>query len=132
MPDVEYLFVYGTLMRRLRHPMHRVVARYASYLCEAEAKGVLYDLGPYPAMRPGDGRVYGELYRIHDASRLFGVLDRYEGDEYVRRTISLCAAGSRRVDAWAYLYRNGLPSSRKIVSGTYARRKGGSFGQRRG
>ncbi len=119
MPDADYLFVYGTLIRRLRHPMHRRMLRYASYLCDAVAEGELFDLGAYPAMRPGAGRVWGELYRIEDFTPLFRTLDRYEGSEYERRKIPVRCDGEERVDAWAYLYRHPLPPSRRIASGSY-------------
>jgi gamma-glutamylcyclotransferase (GGCT)/AIG2-like uncharacterized protein YtfP len=117
----EYLFVYGTLMKKAGHPMHETLARYAAYVSDAVAEGVLYDLGAYPAMREGEGIVQGELYRIEDPVRLFRVLDRYEGREYERKKVRVTAPG-REGEAWAYLYRKPLPPARRIRSGAYLTR----------
>ena len=62
--EADYLFVYGTLMKKAGHPMHKTLARYATYLGEATAEGALYDLGAYPAMREGEGSVRGELREL--------------------------------------------------------------------
>ena len=114
----ELLFVYGTLMKKAGHPMHKTLARYATYLGEATAKGVLYDLGAYPAMREGEGSVRGELYRVEDAARLFKALDRYEGYEYARKKVVVTTPEGGK-EAWAYLYKKPLPPTRRIRSGAY-------------
>ncbi|MCG5536062.1 gamma-glutamylcyclotransferase family protein [Ectothiorhodospira mobilis] len=68
------VFVYGTLLQGLRH--HGVLAG-AQCLGHAHLRGRLFDLGPYPALRPGPDRVRGEVYRV-DAATL-AHLDRLEG-----------------------------------------------------
>ncbi len=47
---VRHLFVYGTLRRALRHPMHGVLARQARFVGEGWVRGRLFDLGRYPGV----------------------------------------------------------------------------------
>ena len=44
----------------------------------ATVPGLLYDLGRYPGLVPGDGLVHGELFAGADAAVL-AALDQYEG-----------------------------------------------------
>ncbi len=37
----------------------------------------LYDLGPYPAIGPGHGKVYGEIYEVNEQT--LSILDQIEG-----------------------------------------------------
>ena len=116
MADGEKLFVYGTLMRKAKHPMHKVLSRYARYLGEAKACGRLYLIADYPGMVEDlhcRERVKGELYEILDKKRLFSALDRYEGAEYEKRVVSVeTKEGERR--AWVYLYSGSFRNKRPI------------------
>ena len=73
------VFVYGTLKtgqeRERQWPVPPLAVRRAWTL------GRLYDLGPYPALIPGDDRVLGELWTIAAASiaETISVLDEIEG-----------------------------------------------------
>ncbi|MDQ4129567.1 MAG: gamma-glutamylcyclotransferase [Actinomycetota bacterium] len=91
--------------------------------------GVLYDLGGYPALRPGEGSVRGELYAIDDPPVL-ARLDAFEGfkpdDEegslYVRRSVALLEPPE---EAWVYVY-NRDPSGRPaIASGDWRAHRSG-------
>jgi gamma-glutamylcyclotransferase (GGCT)/AIG2-like uncharacterized protein YtfP len=85
--------------------------------------GVLYDLGPYPALAPGRGEVLGELYEVSDPS-LFEELDWFETydrgwqtePEYVRRLIPLIEP---EVEAWVYVYARDPGNSPRIESGDW-------------
>ena len=68
MPPPDLLFAYGTLMRGYR--LHRVLARGATYLTEGHVRGALLDLGRYPGLVDGRGRVRGEVYRLDDPELL--------------------------------------------------------------
>ena len=57
------------------YALHPVLARGATFLGEASVAGRLLDLGRYPALVAGAGRVKGELYRLDDPE-LLPVLDR--------------------------------------------------------
>ena len=74
------LFVYGTLRAFVDIPMAQWLRRTARYVGPATTRGRLYDLGPYPGLRPARHRsetVVGDVYRITDP-HVFRVLDRYE------------------------------------------------------
>jgi gamma-glutamylcyclotransferase (GGCT)/AIG2-like uncharacterized protein YtfP len=111
-PPVQHIFVYGTLQRgqcRERcwpHPPLRVDA--------ATIHAALYDLGPYPAIGPGDDVVRGEVWEIsaeHLAATL-QALDDVEGysqlgdDLYVRRLVQCRLEDGREIAAWTYYYGN--------------------------
>ncbi|NQD66750.1 gamma-glutamylcyclotransferase [Bacillus haikouensis] len=70
------VFVYGTLRR---HEENHSLLNEAELLYEqAWTDGTLYDTDKgYPAMKEGEGRVYGEVYKVNDALLL--KLDEIEG-----------------------------------------------------
>jgi gamma-glutamylcyclotransferase (GGCT)/AIG2-like uncharacterized protein YtfP len=80
-------------------------------------RGRLYDLGPYPALKAGRGRVVGDVYRVGKPS-VFRVLDRYEAN-FVRErcVVKLTRGGLRR--AWVYRYRRSVARAVRITSGDY-------------
>lgn len=95
------LFVYGTLRsdgpnagllgKRTREP--------------ATVQGQLFALPHgYPAVRPGEGQVFGELVHDIDAAML-GVLDLYENvdDGLYRRVQVEARVGLQNVRCWVYL-----------------------------
>ena len=112
------LFAYGTLMRG--YGLHAVLARRATAVGEGTARGRLLDLGRYPGLVEGAGRVRGEVYRLDDAE-LLPVLDREEGYNFVRCRAIVTLAGGRRVRAWLYRYRGPRERSTPIHDGDYRR-----------
>ncbi len=111
----EKLFVYGTLKRG--QPLHHLL-KGARFWGEAEVRGFrLYDLGPYPALRPGNPqeRVQGELYEI--PASLLKTLDRVE-DEYERVKTQVFTE-KETVEAWVYLYREPLPAEKLLPQGRW-------------
>jgi gamma-glutamylcyclotransferase (GGCT)/AIG2-like uncharacterized protein YtfP len=119
------LFAYGTLMRG--YPLHRVLAAGATLLGPGRARGSLLDLGRYPGLIEGVGRVLGEVYRLDDPE-LLPVLDREEGYNFERRRAVVTLDGGRRTRAWVYRYRGPRERARPISDGDYrrARPPGGS------
>ena len=91
MLKVDTIFVYGTLKRnQLRGQLwpHPPVE-----IRPAVIRASLYDLGPYPAIGPGDDYVFGEAWRLLEAHMqpTLEVLDQIEGydaliknNEYLR------------------------------------------------
>jgi gamma-glutamylcyclotransferase (GGCT)/AIG2-like uncharacterized protein YtfP len=112
------LFTYGTLMRG--YGLHVVLARGATAVGEGTVRGRLLDLGRYPGLVPGGGRVLGEVYRLDDVE-LLPVLDREEGYNFVRRRASVTLVGGRRVRAWIYRYRGPRERATPIHDGNYRR-----------
>ncbi|MBI1180881.1 MAG: gamma-glutamylcyclotransferase [Alphaproteobacteria bacterium] len=86
-------------------------------------RGMLHDLGPYPGLRPGDGTVRGQLYRIRDG-RVLRRLDAFEDYDprrprrslYLRRPVRLLEPA---VVAWIYAYNRAPPAGSRIAGGTW-------------
>jgi gamma-glutamylcyclotransferase (GGCT)/AIG2-like uncharacterized protein YtfP len=86
------------------YALHPVLARGATFIGPAHARGRLVDLGRYPGLLDGRGRVHGELYRLDDAE-LLPTLDREEGYNFERCQAVVTCADGRRARAWLYRYR---------------------------
>jgi gamma-glutamylcyclotransferase (GGCT)/AIG2-like uncharacterized protein YtfP len=114
-----HLFAYGTLMRGL--PLHRVLAAGAAFLGPGTVRGRLLDLGRYPGLVAGGGRVRGELYRLARAE-LLGRLDRQEGYNFERRRAWVARAAGPRVLAWIYRYRGPRGRATPIPTGDWRHR----------
>jgi gamma-glutamylcyclotransferase (GGCT)/AIG2-like uncharacterized protein YtfP len=114
----ERLFAYGTLMRG--HALHAVLARGAAFAGAGHARGTLLDLGPYPGLVEGRGRVRGEVYELR-APELLSVLDREEGYNFERRRATVTLAGGRRVRAWLYRYRGPRHAATVVRGGDWRR-----------
>jgi gamma-glutamylcyclotransferase (GGCT)/AIG2-like uncharacterized protein YtfP len=100
--------------------LHTVLARGATYLGRGSVAGRLLDLGRYPGLIAGTGRVKGELYRLDDP-QLLPVLDREEGYNFVRSIAIVTLAGGRRARAWVYRYRGPRERAVPIPHGDYRR-----------
>jgi gamma-glutamylcyclotransferase (GGCT)/AIG2-like uncharacterized protein YtfP len=97
----------------------------AQWLGDHQIEGYdLYNIGLYPGVVPGEGAVYGEVYRI-DATTL-GELDalRTSGGEYKRQLIQT-PYGS----AWLYVYQRSVAGLTHIPSGDWLRRDEVSTGE---
>ena len=130
MQEPNHLFVYGTLMSTLSHPMGTYLASYAELVGTGFVQGELYDLGEYPGLietKDEKHQVFGEIYEIYDKVRLLHRLDEYEGCAntqpkphlYERRTVSVKLTGEQDIMAWTYFYTRNLISKKRILSGDY-------------
>jgi gamma-glutamylcyclotransferase (GGCT)/AIG2-like uncharacterized protein YtfP len=117
-PAEPLLFTYGTLMRG--YGLHHVLGRQAELLGMATARGRLLDLGRYPGVVEGRGRVRGEVYRLRDPQVLAAV-DRAEGVQFVRGHTLLTLANGGRARAWMYRYRGPRERAVPIPDGDYRR-----------
>jgi gamma-glutamylcyclotransferase (GGCT)/AIG2-like uncharacterized protein YtfP len=116
--DPRLLFTYGTLMRG--YGLHAVLAPGARGVGEGTVRGRLLDLGRYPGLVDGTGRVRGEVYRLDDPE-LLAMLDREEGYNFVRRRAIVTLADGRGVRAWVYRYRGPRERATPIADGNYRR-----------
>lgn len=114
MPDttthgVTLLFVYGSLKPghfNFYHVEPRVRGSQS-----ASAKGVLLDLGAYPAMVEGDGIVTGVLLTVDESA--LAVTDRIEGYQpsgdsnlFVREQVEVQIENRDVIEAWVYRFAN--------------------------
>jgi gamma-glutamylcyclotransferase (GGCT)/AIG2-like uncharacterized protein YtfP len=97
-----------------------VLGRGATAAGTGTARGRLLDLGRYPGLIEGAGRVHGEIYRLDDPE-LLPILDREEGYNFERRRAIVTLAGGRRAWAWLYRYRGPREGARPILDGDYRR-----------
>ncbi len=107
MQVVSHLFVYGTLMagecNADRIPDGLVLRRRT-----ARVRGVLVDLGRYPALRldGSGGDVIGEPLQFSPAPApaLLAELDAFEGPGYARHTLTVLVDGEfAPVVAWGFV-----------------------------
>lgn len=119
-------FVYGTLKRGQSN--HQLIAPAVLTAVPATIRGRLYDVGPFPALGPGDDVVHGELMTVASADlpRLLATLDDLEGYEpadpagsmYRRRIVAATVAG-RELAAFAYFYNRPPVGLRHLPGGTW-------------
>jgi gamma-glutamylcyclotransferase (GGCT)/AIG2-like uncharacterized protein YtfP len=118
------IFVYGTLCRG---QFRNDVLKESEYLGLALCKGVLKDVGSYPALIDGDGQVIGEVYRI-DPDIVLPILDRIEGyfknDEngslYLRLDLPVRLLSTGKwVDTIAYIFNRDAEDLKTIPNGDY-------------
>ncbi len=88
--------------------------------------GELWDLGRYPGLVDGEGRVLGELFEVIDPSvmtRLDAFEDYWPGDparsRYERRKVQLIEPDRQ---AWVYVWLLDLGAARRIESGDWLNR----------
>lgn len=125
-----YLFVYGTLMSDVGHPMGARLAREARLLGPGTISGRLFDLGRYPALVETDSDdelVHGEVYALNSPPASFRWLDPYEGivpgrqdySEYDRLLRPVRLHNGKELTAYVYVYRRDLTRGRYIQDGRW-------------
>ena len=124
-----HLFVYGSLRSGFRNPAYEYISRYFNLVGDARVKGVVVDMGTFPAAVPFDGEHYivGELYVARNPAEFawaIGQLDDYEGvgaeaDEVplYRRELVNVSCHSENYPAWIYWYNGDVRGKPVIESG---------------
>ena len=102
------------------YALHRVLAPKSTFLGHGDVRGRLLDLGRYPGLIDGAGRVRGEIYRLDDPE-LLPVLDREEGYNFERRRAVVELDGGGRARAWLYRYCGPRERATPIADGDYRR-----------
>ena len=106
MPDaVVKLFVYGSLKPGFSN--HAQIQRFVHDARAGRIRGILVDLGSFPALIPGDGLVEGVVLEIDQAA--LAITDRIEGyvpdrDRclYIRKQVVVELDDGGQVAAWTY------------------------------
>ena len=122
------LFVYGTLKRgQANYPL---LAPYARAVLPATARGLLCDLGLFPALVDAPGVVRGELIRIEPAAMpaALAIIDALEGYDpadpagsmYVRRVVAVRLGDGSAGEAYAYFYNRDPAGLTPVPSGEWA------------
>ncbi len=102
-------FVYGTLKRG--YLRESVWPHVPDQIEEACIQAELFDLGPYPAIREGEGAVLGELWSFNPAhmQATIAALDEVEGfnqfglpNYYLRKVVVATTSDHRQIPAFAY------------------------------
>ena len=140
--DSIRLFVYGTLRRFQREKIDpeafniqqsRKNAFFRSHtlleksLClgMAKTRGILYDVGRYPAMVSGDGTVVGEVYDLEpEQLKTIDLLEGYEEKDpsrshYIRIRVPVIFEDANSDEAEVYLYNQTVHGLTLIESGDY-------------
>jgi gamma-glutamylcyclotransferase (GGCT)/AIG2-like uncharacterized protein YtfP len=125
---VHQIFVYGSLRSGFKSSAYEYISRYFQLVMEAKVRGLLYDMGEYPAAIPctEDAFLVGELYAIKDPQEFFWAieqLDDYEGinadpdeaNQYFRRELVDVITPNGNEIAWVYWY-NGTVENKPIIA----------------
>ncbi|MFB0945036.1 MAG: gamma-glutamylcyclotransferase [Spirosomataceae bacterium] len=127
----EYLFVYGTLMKRYaENPFVNEIEQFAYFHSTAFTTGELYLISHYPGLIKTETFefVYGELFVIRDSKELFSILDPYESCEpnddsssqYLREQIDVFTKIRQpALKAWTYIFNKPVNLLRRIKSGDF-------------
>jgi gamma-glutamylcyclotransferase (GGCT)/AIG2-like uncharacterized protein YtfP len=89
--------------------------------------GILYNLGPYPALGEGKGIVHGELFEVTDPSA-FGAMDAFEEYDPARPKLSAYLRVRVRLtepdqECWVYRYNRPLRSAPRVPGGDWLKHR---------
>lgn len=127
--NITNLFVYGSLRSGFCHPAYKYISKYFSFISAAKVKGLLYDLGDYPAAIATSEETFvtGELYKVKDDDKFhqaIELLDIYEeagteeGEgELYKREITEVMYNNTTARAWIYWYNKSIVGQPLIPSG---------------
>jgi gamma-glutamylcyclotransferase (GGCT)/AIG2-like uncharacterized protein YtfP len=101
---LDRLFVYGTL--RQGQTARSLIANQIQRCVKARTAGSLFafPMG-YPGYTEGDGKheVVGEVLWLNELAATFGLLDAYEGQEFVRTIRQVTLETGEEIWSWIYV-----------------------------
>lgn len=105
--QLQRLFVYGTLLPGQGN--HRRIADHVHSARPGTTRGILVDLGAFPALVHGDGRVRGMVLDLDaEALRITDFIEGYHADGgrslYIREKVEVDLDDGENVEAWTYFY----------------------------
>jgi gamma-glutamylcyclotransferase (GGCT)/AIG2-like uncharacterized protein YtfP len=124
----DLVFFYGTLMSGFKRAGRSRIDPKLEGVGRGWIHATLFDLGIYPAAIPaGDGRVWGEVYRMIDSQAVLSALDEIEGYRpndpdtslYTRAEAPAVLDDGSTDDVWVYFYNAPLGRAQRIESGDY-------------
>ena len=128
MAAAETFFFYGTLLDEGQLASVLGGASTWRFIGNGTIGGLLYDVGPYPALQLGDDadRVHGAVFEFADGAAALARLDDYEeavaARLYLRRRVCVRLDDDPEIDAWVYEYARSVAGLRRIASGYWFRR----------
>jgi gamma-glutamylcyclotransferase (GGCT)/AIG2-like uncharacterized protein YtfP len=106
MPELPYLFVYGTLRSTAGTEWSKFLSANSHVMGAGRTRGALVQLDGYPGMTiraDDDAWVPGEVHLLHDPSAVLPLLDAYEGCEFERQVVTLVLDSGKIIEAWAFI-----------------------------
>jgi gamma-glutamylcyclotransferase (GGCT)/AIG2-like uncharacterized protein YtfP len=128
-PNLDRLFVYGSLRQQSCHPMARFLRDRACLIGLATVRGILFEVSWYPGaihIENASSRIQGEVYQIAHPTPTLAILDEYEGcialppsvPEYERIVVPAILSNNHPASVWFYQYL-GNTENLKIISTGY-------------
>lgn len=130
MNQVNYLFVYGTLMKNFNNEFATYIRDRCNYIGKGYFNGLLFDLGEYPGaiyIAELKKKVFGNVFEVTSSfTELIQKLDEYEEvgeqfdypNEYRRDKVTIHLE-DQSLECWAYLYNRDVNFKNLIISGDY-------------
>lgn len=121
----DYLFVYGSLLKNAKNEISVFLSFHAKLLGKAYFYGKLFDVSWFPgAVLSLDTteKVYGSVYEITEVTKVFEVLDEYEGVAeklFKRVKVEAYLESENMLETWVYVYNHSTDRLKHIVSGDY-------------
>ena len=105
----EYLFVYG----QFRDIAKKLLQEY-EFCGKSTIKGKIYKVNEtYPGFVDGNGKVFGDVYKIDP--KVFPDLDEFEWEEYDRVRVMT----SLNIECWVYKYKFDITEFDEIKCGDW-------------
>jgi len=133
---LNQVFFYGTIMRGYSRYEYPGIKNNRIHVKRGRVKGILYDIGDYPAMVKADrdneeNYVYGEIHEFSEAEKVIKIIDRIEKFNpndcnhslFVREKVAVFLESGITVEAWTYFYNKPLGGATRIESGSWRKAK---------
>ena len=128
--NLNRIFVYGSLRSGFQNPAYDYISKYFHLISKAKVKGLMYDMGSFPAAVPTDENAFivGELYEHNnncEFSWAIEQLDEYEGVNpeegedklYTREKVTVYFGDNETSEAWIYWFIGNVADQPLITSG---------------
>lgn len=120
---MAYIAFYGSLMQPFDTQKKLNIQHQLQFVQPCSLHGKLYDLGEYPGLKHGAGRVKAELYEILDP-HVMTTLDTFECYDPANPSSSLYTRSCVRlaedkIDAWVYFYNKAVAVKKVIHTGNW-------------
>lgn len=126
----NYLFVYGTLMKKYNGYKPFNLEQLGDFVCNAFVYGRLYEIDFYPGLvlsTNENEKVFGEIYSLNNFEDTIKKLDEYEdyflnnlkNSLYKREILKTYLENGRTMEAWVYIFIKDIDEKKRIISGNF-------------